>query len=389
MELSNDVYIIGAGETKFGELWDKSLRDLAVEAGLEAIKDANIYSKDLQMLYASNSLAGTINEQSNIAALAADFSGIAENHVPAVRVEASTASGGAAVREAYLAIKSGEYDVVMVGGVEKMTDIYGTEIIDVQSSILDREWESFNGATPAAMAAIAARRYMHDFNVEREAISMVAVNDHANASLNPDAQYRNKITVDQVLNSDPVAEPLNVFDCSPITDGASAIILASEGFVKKNRIDGVRILSSAMAEDYLALHSRKSIYTLESTKIATEEALKKAGIKREDVSFLELNDSYSIYGLLELEDMGFAEKGKAKDLVYDDIKLNGRLPVNPSGGLKAKGNPLGATGVSQFFEAYLQLKGKAGQRQVKDARYALLHNMAGTGATSVVHVVGE
>ncbi|BAB59275.1 lipid transfer protein [Thermoplasma volcanium GSS1] len=387
--MSNDVYIIGAGETKFGELWDKSLRDLAVEAGLEAIKDANIYSKDLQMLYASNSLAGTINEQSNIAALAADFSGIAENHVPAVRVEASTASGGAAVREAYLAIKSGEYDVVMVGGVEKMTDIYGTEIIDVQSSILDREWESFNGATPAAMAAIAARRYMHDFNVEREAISMVAVNDHANASLNPDAQYRNKITVDQVLNSDPVAEPLNVFDCSPITDGASAIILASEGFVKKNRIDGVRILSSAMAEDYLALHSRKSIYTLESTKIATEEALKKAGIKREDVSFLELNDSYSIYGLLELEDMGFAEKGKAKDLVYDDIKLNGRLPVNPSGGLKAKGNPLGATGVSQFFEAYLQLKGKAGQRQVKDARYALLHNMAGTGATSVVHVVGE
>ncbi|CAC12576.1 probable 3-ketoacyl-CoA thiolase [Thermoplasma acidophilum] len=384
----SDVYIIGAGETKFGELWDKSLRDLAVEAGLEAIKDANIYSRDLQMLYASNSLAGTINEQSNIAALAADFSGIAETHVPAVRVEASTASGGAAVREAYLAIKSGEYDVVMVGGVEKMTDIYGSEIIDVQSSILDREWESFNGATPAALAAITARRYMHDFKVPREDIAMIAVNDHANASMNPDAQYRNKITVEQVINSDPVAEPLNVFDCSPISDGASAIILASDEYRKKNRLDGIRIVSSAMSEDYLALHSRKSIYTLESARIASKQALERAGIKKNDISFLELNDSYSIYGLLELEDLGFAEKGKGRELL-GEIKINGSLPVNPSGGLKAKGNPLGATGVSQFYEAYLQLKGKAGQRQVKGARYGMLHNMAGTGATSVVHIVGE
>ncbi len=387
-ELS-DVYVIGAGETKFGELWDKSLRDLAVEAGLEAIKNADIYSKDVQMLYASNSLAGTINEQSNIAALAADFSGIAETHVPAIRVEASTASGGAAVREAYIAIKSGEYDVVMVGGVEKMTDVYGSELLDMQSSVLDREWEAFNGGTPAAMAALAARKYLKDFNVEREAISMIPVNDHFNAGMNPDAQYRNRITVDQVIKSDPVAEPLNLFDCSPVTDGASAIILASESYVKKNRKEGMRIISSAISEDYFALHSRKSIYTLESTKIAADEAFKRAGIKRDDISFIELNDSYSIYGMLELEDMGFAGKGKAKDLVYDDIKINGRLPVNPSGGLKAKGNPLGATGVSQFYEAYMQIMGKAGKRQVKDAKYGLLQNMAGTGSTSVVHIVGE
>ncbi|WP_297215039.1 thiolase domain-containing protein, partial [Thermoplasma sp.] len=284
--------------------------------------------------------------------------------------------------------KSGEYDVVMVGGVEKMTDIYGSEIIDVQSSILDREWESFNGATPAALAAITARRYMHDFKVPREDLAMIAVNDHANASMNPDAQYRNKITVDQVLKSDPVAEPLNVFDCSPISDGASAIILASDEYRKKNRLDGIRIVSSAMSEDYLALHSRKSIYTLESTRIAAKQAIERAGIKRNDISFVELNDSYSIYGLIELEDLGFADKGKGRDLL-GEIKIDGGLPVNPSGGLKAKGNPLGATGVSQFYEAYLQLKGKAGQRQVKNARYGMLHNMAGTGATSVVHIVGE
>ncbi|MGC8608452.1 MAG: thiolase domain-containing protein [Thermoplasmata archaeon] len=389
MKELNDVYVIGAGETKFGELWDKSLRDLAVEAGLEAIRNADIYSRDLQMLYASNSLGGTINEQSNIAALAADFSGIAETHVPAIRIEASTASGGAAIREAYLGIKSGEYDVVMVGGVEKMTDVYGSELLDMQSSVLDREWEAFNGGTPAAMAALSARKYMKDFNVDRRSISMIPVNDHFNAGMNPDAQYRNKITVDQVINSDPVAEPLNMFDCAPVTDGASAIILASESYVKKNKKDGMRIISSAISQDYFALHSRKSIYTLESTKIATDEAFKRAGIKRNDISFIELNDSYSIYGLLELEDMGFAEKGKGKDLVEEDIKINGRLPVNPSGGLKAKGNPLGATGVSQLYEAYVQFMGKAGKRQIKDVRYGLLQNMSGTGSTSVIHIVGE
>ena len=384
----SEVYIVGAGETKFGELWEKSLRELAVEAGLKAVENAGIYTRDIQVLYGSNSLAGIMNGQENIGALISDFSGIAENHTPAIRIEASTASGGAAVREAYLGIKSGEYDLIMVGGVEKMTDIYGSEILDLTSSVLDREWEAFFGATPAALAAITARKYMSDFKVEKETLAMIPVNDHMNASKNPDAQYKNKITVEQALSSTAVAEPLNLMDCSPVTDGAAALILASENYVKKNKLDGVRIVSSAQAQDYLAVHSRKSMYTLDSARIASKVALEKAKIKTDDVSFVELHDSYSIYGILELEDLGFAEKGHAKDIVENDIKLNGRIPVNPSGGLKAKGNPFGATGVGQFVEAYRQLKNKCGDRQVKDPEYAMLHSMAGTGAMSVVHIVG-
>ncbi|MHB1709051.1 MAG: thiolase domain-containing protein [Thermoplasmataceae archaeon] len=386
--LSENVFVIGAGETKYGELWEKSLRDLAVEAGLKAIENAGIYSRDVQILYGSNSLAGIINGQENIGSLIADFSGIASGNIPAVRIEASSASGGAAVREAYLAIKSGEYDVAVVGGVEKMTDIFGNEVLDMMSSLLDREWEAFFGATPAALAAISARKYMKDFNVKKEALAMMSVNDHANASLNPNSHFKNKITLDQALNATSVAEPLNLMDCSPVTDGASAIVLASESYLKKNRLNGMKILASAISQDYLALHSRDSIYTLDSTRIAADEAFKRSGLKREDMSFVELHDSYSIYGLMELEDLGFAKKGEANRLVEEDIKLGGRLPVNPSGGLKAKGNPLGATGVGQFVEAFLQLNSKADKRQVKDARYGLLQNMAGTGSTSVVHIVG-
>ncbi|HLH85437.1 MAG TPA: thiolase domain-containing protein, partial [Thermoplasmataceae archaeon] len=323
MKELSDVYIIGAGETKFGELWEKSLRELAVEAGLRAVENAGIYSRDIQALYGSNSLAGLINGQENIGALISDFSGVAENNIPAIRIENSTASGGAAVREAYLSIRSGEYDLVMVGGVEKMTDIFGSELLDLTGSILDREWETFFGATPAAMAAIVARKYMADFKVEKDALAMIAVNDHANASKNPDAQYRNKITLEQASGSTMIADPLNLMDCSPISDGAAAIILASEKYVRKNSIEGVKILGSAQAQDYLAVHSRKSIYTLDSAKLASRKALEHAKKKVDDISLVELHDSYSIYGLLELEDLGFCQKGKAKDLVFDHIGLSG------------------------------------------------------------------
>ncbi|MEM0158328.1 MAG: thiolase domain-containing protein [Thermoplasmataceae archaeon] len=388
MKALSDVYIIGAGETKFGELWEKSLRELAVEAGLRAVENAGVYSRDIQALYGSNSLAGLINGQENIGALISDFSGVAENNIPAIRIENSTASGGAAVREAYLAIRSGEYDLVMVGGVEKMTDIFGSELLDLTGSILDREWETFFGATPAALAAIVARKYMSDFKVDKDALAMVSVNDHANAAKNPDAQFRNSITLEQAAGATMISDPLNLMDCSPISDGAAAIILASEKYVKKHSADGVKILGSALAQDYLAVHSRKSLYTLESARLASKKALEQAGKKIDDISFVELHDSYSIYGLLELEDLGFCEKGKAKDLVFDQIGLSGSIPVNPSGGLKAKGNPFGAVGVGQFVEVYQQLMGKCGERQVKSAEVAMVHNMAGTGSNSVVHIVG-
>ncbi len=383
----NDVYIIGAGETKFGELWERSLRELATEAGLRAIESAGIYSKDVEVLYGSNTLGGAINAQNDIGGLISDFTGLAHNNIPAISVEASTASGGAAVREAYLGIRSGEYNVAAVGGVEKLTDLYGSEVLDLTSTLLDSEWEGFFGATPAAIAALVAQKYMKDFNVDHESLAMMSVNDHMNASKNPDAHYRNVLTVEGAVSSTMVAEPLGMMDCSPASDGAAAIILASEEYVKKNKIHGIKILASAVAQDYLALHSRKSIYRFDSTVVAARNAFKKSGLKPDDISFAEIHDSYSIYGLIELEDLGFAKKGEAKKLLPDDIKLDGRIPVNPSGGLKAKGNPFGATGVGQFVEAFQQLNGKAKDRQVKSPANALLHSMAVSGSTSVVHIL--
>ncbi len=382
------MYIVGSGEAKYGELWDKSLRDIAVEAGLSAVEDAKIRTKDLGAIYMSNSLGGDISKQEHLSALMSDHAGIGMENIPSMRIEASTASGGAALREGYLAIRSGEYELVMVGGAEKMTELYGTENVDITSSILDREWEAFEGGTPAAMAALSARKYMKDFNVPKEILSMISVSDHLHASMNENAHFRNKITLEQAMNATMIAEPLNLMDCAPLSDGASSVILASENYVKKNGIEGVKILSSAMAQGAFALHNRKSIYTVDSTVLAGRAALNKSGLKNKDISAVEIHDSYNIYGLMALEDLGFAEKGKGRTLVESGLGIGDNLPVNTSGGLKAKGFPFGATGVGQIVEAYVQLKGKAGKRQLKDPKNIMVHNMAGTGAASVVHILG-
>ncbi|MHB8371358.1 MAG: thiolase domain-containing protein [Thermoplasmataceae archaeon] len=388
MPLSNNVYIIGSGESKYGELWDRSLREISVEAGLKAIESSGIRTKDLGAIYMGNSLAGMISGQENIGALMSDYAGIADEDVPTLRVEASTASGAAAVLQAYLSIRSGEYDLVMVGGVEKMTELYGTKMIDISSSILDREWEAFFGGTPAAMAALSARKYMKDFNIGKDVMAAMAVNDHRNASLNPVSHFTNIITMEQAMNSTPVAEPLTLMDCAPQSDGASSIILASEKYMKQEGKEGVKIAGNGISQEYFALHSRDSLYSIKSTVNASRKALQKANINLKEISFAEIHDSFSIYGIMALEDIGFAERGKAKDIVFSEIGLNGSIPINPSGGLKAKGFPYGASGVGQFVEAHTQIMGKGGKRQVKDAKYGLLHSVAGTGSTSIVHVVG-
>lgn len=382
------MYIIGSGEAKYGELWERSLRDIAVEAGLKSVEDAGIRTRDLGAIYMSNSLGGGISKQEHLSALMSDHAGVGTENIPSLRIEASTASGGAAIREGFIAIKSGEYDVVMVGGAEKMTELYGNENVDITSSILDREWEAFEGGTPAAMAALSARKYMRDFNVPKDVLSMISVSDHLHASMNENAHFRNKISLDQARNATMIADPLNLMDCAPLSDGASSVILASEDYVRKNGKEGVKILSSAMAQGTFALHSRKSIYTLDSTVLAGREALNKAGLKAGNISAVEIHDSYNIYALMALEDLGFAEKGKARAIIESGIDLRDNLPVNSSGGLKAKGFPFGASGVGQIVEAYLQLKGKAGKRQIKDAKNIMTHSMAGTGSASVVHIMG-
>ncbi len=384
-----DVVIVGVGQTKFGEHWDKSLRDLAVEAGLRAMEDAGIYSKDIEAIYGGNMSAGSSTYQDNIGTLIADFTGLAINKIPAIRVESGSASGAAALHEGFIAVSSGIYDTVLVGGLEKLTDVPMENITDVISGEIDREWEAFNGSTLAASAAMMARRYMHEFGAKREHIAQMPVISHKHGSLNPFAHFRNTIKVEDVINSSPVAEPLTMLDCAPVSDGASALVLTTIDNAKKWKRDGiVKISASSMASDFISLHSRDSITTLSSTVEASRKAFRMAKVEPKDISFVELHDAYSIFGLLALEDMGFFRKGEAGKYLEDGYGyIDSKLPVNPSGGLKAKGHPLGATGVGQVVEAVLQLRNEADKRQVNSPRYGLTHSMSGAGGSSIVHIL--
>ncbi|MEM0298903.1 MAG: thiolase domain-containing protein [Thermoplasmata archaeon] len=384
-----EVVIVGVGQTKFGEHWDKSLRDLAVEAGLKAMEDAGIYSKDIEAIYGGNMSAGSSTYQDNLGTLIADFTGLAANNIPAIRVENGSASGAAALHEGFIAVSSGMYDTVLVGGVEKLTDVPMENVVDVISGEIDREWEAFNGSTLAASAAMIARRYMFEFNAKREHIALMPVISHTHGALNPYAHFRNTIKVEDVINASPVSDPLTMLDCAPVSDGASAVILTTLENAKKWRYDGiVKISASTMASDFLSLHSRDKITTFSSTVMASRKAYKMAKVEPKDISLVEVHDAYSIFGLISLEDLGFFKKGEAGKFLEEGYgNIDGKLPINPSGGLKAKGHPLGATGVGQVVEAALQLRNEAEKRQVKDPKYALTHSMSGAGGSSIVHIL--
>jgi len=383
-----DVAIIGTGITKFGELWDKSLRALGMEAGLNAIKDAGIYSTDLEALYLGNMSAGRFIQQEHIAPLIADYVGLAGYQLPATRVEAGGASGGLALRQAYAAVASGLHDIVLVGGAEKMTDVGDAEAADILATSLDQEWEAFFGATVASLYAMMARRHMHEFGTTREQLASVAVKNHYHGSMNPKAQFRRAVPLQMVTGAGPVASPLGVFDCAPISDGAAALVLCSAERAQEFTSKPVKIIGSGAATDTMALHDRASLTGIQSTKAAGERAFKRAGIGARDIQVAELHDSFSISEIMATEDLGFFPKGEGGNAVEEKrTYLGGDIPVNTSGGLKARGQPVGATGIAQAVEIALQLRGEAGDRQVKDARYGLTHNLGGTGATAVVHIM--
>lgn len=383
--------VIGVGMTKFGELWNKSLRDLIVEAGLKAIADAGVTSNEIDALYGGCMSAGQFISQEHVAALIADFAGLATKKIPAIRVEAACASGAVALRQAYLAVVSGAHDIVVAGGVEKMTDVDESIATQALATASDQEWEALLGLTFPALYALIARRHMHEYGTTREHLARVAVKNHKNACLNTNAQYRSEITIEQVLKAPYVAEPLTVLDCSPISDGAAALVLCSLEKAKSLKLDTtVKILASAQASDTLALHSRSSLTTFEATVAAARQAYKQARIEPKDVDVAEVHDCFTIAEILAVEDLGFAEKGKGGKALEEGIfDLSGELPINTSGGLKACGNPLGATGIAQAVEIVNQLRGRAEKRQVKDAEIGLTHNVGGSGATCVVHIFGR
>ena len=383
-----DVAVIGVGCTEFGEHWSTSFRDLFVKAGTMALEDAGVSGEKIDALYVGNMSAGRFVEQEHIGALIADYAGLASNHVPSTRVEAACASGGLAFRQAVIAVASGMEDVVVAAGVEKMTDVGTGASVDMLASAADREWEGFAGATFPGLYAMIANDYMHRYPLTREQLAEVAVKNHENGSKNPIAQFRNRITVDTVLSSSMVADPLRLFDCSPITDGAAAVVVVPLERAHEFTDSPVRVLASAQASDTIALHDRRDISTLDASVAAGKRAFALSGLSQKDIDLVEVHDCFTIAEICAIEDLGFCKKGEAGKLTADGVTaLGGQIPVNTSGGLKACGHPVGATGIKQICEVVTQLRGDAGARQV-DAEIGMTHNVGGTGATVVVHILG-
>lgn len=378
------VAIIGVGTTKFGENWDKNLRQLAIEAGIKAIMDAGIGGRDLDAIYVGNMSAGRFVGQEHVAAMVSGELGLS---IPASRIEGACASGGLALRQALFSILSGQHDVVLVGGAEKMTDLMTDGVTSSLMGAGDQEWEAYYGVTFPSLYAMIARRHMFEFGTTREQMAKVAVKNHHNGCLNPIAQFRKEITIKEVLDSPMVADPLTLFDCSPITDGAATLILCKEELAKKYTDNPVYIIGSGQASDTLALHDRRSLTTLDATIKAAKGAYKQAGITVKDIDLAEVHDCFTIGEIIATEDLGFCKKGEGGKLLdEEETEIGGRIPVNTSGGLKAVGHPVGATGVKQAVEIVLQLRGQADKRQVKDAKIGLTHNVGGSGATGVVHI---
>ena len=380
-----DVAIIGVGLMKWGELWEKSHRDIFVEAALNAIDDAKIDKID--SMYIGCMTSGLFVGQEHLGSVLTDYLG--QKNIPATRVESACASGGLAVKLGFLEVASGMSNVVLAGGVEKMTDVDGGGATAALATAADAEYEVFNGVTFPGLYAMIARAHMNRFGTTREQLAKVAVKNHKNGVLNPYAQYQMNITVDGVINSVMVADPLRILDCSPITDGAAAVIMCDMETAKSvSDKPGVQIIGVGHATDTIALHSRKDITVLDATVKAAQQAYKMAGVQPKDIDVAEVHDCFSIAELVVSEDLGFFEKGKSGAAVDEGrTEINGDMPINTSGGLKSKGHPVGATGVAQVIEIVKQLRGEADKRQVKDAKIGLTQNMGGSGGSSVIHIL--
>jgi acetyl-CoA C-acetyltransferase len=378
------VAIIGVGLTKFGELWESSFSQIFVEAGINAIKDANIDGKDLEAIFIGNMSGGRFVDQEHVSSLIADHAGL--NPLPSTRVEAACASGGLALRQGVMSILSGFHDIVVAGGVEKMTDVLTGQTTHTLATAADSEWETFLGTTFPGLYAMMARKHMEEFGTTREQLAMVSVKNHANAKHNPYAQFRFDVTVEDVLKSTMVADPLRLLDCSPITDGAACVILASEKKAKEFTDSPIFITGSGQSSGTIALHSREKIPVVDATVNAAKEAYKRAGKEPKDIQVAEVHDAFTIGEILAIEGLGFVNNGKGGKATEEEItQIGGKIPVNTSGGLKAKGHPVGATGVAQAVEITLQLRGEAKGRQT-DADVGLSHNVGGSGGTAVVHI---
>lgn len=375
------AYVAGVATTKFGELWSISPRSLARQAVFGALKDAEKQVKDVEALFVGNMLSGILGGQEHLGAFFAEELGI---DAPAFKIEGACASGGLAIHNAVNSILSGQYETVVILGIEKMTD-HKPE--DVATALMGAgsEQERSAGATFPGLYALLARVHMDTYGTTEEHLASVAVKNHFHARLNPNAQFHNEISIEQVMKSSKIADPLKLLDCSPISDGASAVVLTA-----KRTARSVLIVASAVATDTLGLAARHNLTELAATRAAAKKAYKSAGIQASDVDVAEVHDCFTIAEVLAAEDLGFFPKGKAAQAIQQGRTTLGkthRVVMNPSGGLKGCGHPVGATGVKQIVELVEHLRGSAGARQVEGACIGLAHNVGGSGATATVHIL--
>lgn len=380
-----EVAIIGIGMMKWGELWEKSIRDLCVEAALNCLDDAGTDRVDAITVGSMSS--GLFTGQEHLASIVPDYLGT--KNAPATRVESACVSGGLAVKSAFMEIASGMSDFVLAVGVEKMTDVSGGEATYALATAADQEWEGFHGVTFPGLYAMMARAHMKHFGTTREQLADVAVKNHYNGSMNSHAQFPMKVTREQVMSSVMVADPIRILDCSPITDGAAAVLLTTVDEAKKISRHPLTVISGiGHATDTIALSQRSNLYSLKAVEMAAQRAFKMAGKTIEDVAFAEVHDCFTIAEIMVMEAMGVVKPGQGGPATEDGLTaLDGKFPINPSGGLKSKGHPVGATGVAQICEAVSQLRGESGERQIKNATTALTQNMGGSGGSSVVHIL--
>jgi len=380
------VSIVSAGLSKFGKLEGLYAREIFAEAAKEAFdRCPNLDpKKDIEALFVGH-MGESYEHQGHTGSTAADWAGLL--HIPATRTEAACASSGAALRAGICAVLSGLCDVVMVGGVEKMTHRTTPEVTEYLAMASDYPFEQWHGITFPGLYALIATAHMHEYGTTEQHLAMVAVKNHFHGSLNPKAHMQKEIALETALSSRVIAWPLKLYDCSLITDGASCVILTKPELAAKYTDTPVHIIGSGQASDSIGIYERESFTSLAAAKIASKQAYEMAGIKPEDVDLAEVHDCFTIAEIIAYEDLGFCKLGEGGRLVETgETRLGGRIPVNTSGGLKAKGHPVGATGTAQAYEMYLQLTGQADRRQVKGTEVGLTHNVGGSGATATVHI---
>ncbi|RME92287.1 MAG: acetyl-CoA acetyltransferase, partial [Candidatus Hydrogenedentota bacterium] len=387
-----EVYIVGAYETKHGILKDKTIRQMITEAGNGAIRDAGIDRKEIQALYMGNYNGNIFNRQNTMAALATTALGM--QHAASMRVEGACASGGIAFRQGFMAVASGMYDAVMVMGVEKMNvpldEVPLEEQLHGAQAGVDYIYEGGLGMNGSTMFALFANRHMYEYGTTRKQLAMVAEKNKYHGSLNPYAQKRKPVTLEKILKSPIIASPFSTQEVSLVSDGAAAVILTTKEKAKELRTDGklVKVIGSGHGGGSFTVAVRESATSMPATVNAANEAFEMAGISREDIDVVECHDCFSFTEIMNIEDLGFVEKGKGGPFTEEGhTRLGGKLPVNTSGGLSAKGHPIGCTGTGQIVEMTFQLRDEAEDRQVKGAEFALTHVLGGPGAVSTVHIL--